>query len=172
MENKNVDLIDNTEDHLTDEQQIVLDSVSVPQQVNIKIETPSSISKDALQMNEAFELARMMYQDVLSPQLQKNEDLKRQQKETLMNNIFKILNLQFIFTYIFVFTLIVGILASSFLSISENTIISIIKFVEFYISSIVVELVSILFFIVKNVFDTSIADLIKNFDKRTRKKKQ
>lgn len=172
MENSNAEYTNDLKNDLSNDQQIVLDSVPIPQQVNIKIENTPPISKDAIQMNESFELVRIMYQDILSPQLQKNEILKRKQKITLMTNIFKILKLQFIFTYIFVFILIIGVLGSSFINISETTIHSVIKFVEFYITSIVVELLSILFFIVKNVFDTSIVDLMKNFDKRNRKNKQ
>jgi len=170
MQNDNVESINNPEENLSEEQQIVLDSVSIPQQVHIQIENAPSISKDALQMNESFELARIMYQDVLSPQLRENEALKRKQKDTLMEEIFKILNLQFIFTYIYVLVLIVGTLSSSFFKISESIIQNTFKFVEFYVTSIVVELLSILFFIVKNVFDTSIVDLMKDFDKRKRKK--
>ena len=45
-----------------------------------------------------------------------------------------------------------------------------ISFMKFYITSIIVELISILFFIVKNVFDTSIIDLFKNFDKNKEKR--
>lgn len=171
-ENNSDEKTKKSEEILSDEQQIILDSVSVPQKVNIKIKNATSISEDARQMNEAFELARIMYQDVLSPQLQKNEDLKRQQKESLMNELFKILNLQFKYTYLFVLILIIGTLTSSYINISEDTIQHIFKFVEYYVTSIVVELLSILFFIVKNVFDTSIVDLIKNFDKRNRKNKK
>ena len=141
------------ESNLSADQQIVLDSVSVPQQVNIKIETPIPISEDARQMNEAFELARIMYQEVLSPQLQENEILKRKQKDALMNELFKILKLQFEFTYIFILILILGTLSSSFIGISETIVQNIFNFMKFYITSIVVELLSILFFIVKSVFD-------------------
>lgn len=169
MKNNDVKLSEGLEKNLSDDQKIVLDSVSVPPRLNIKIENAPSISKDALQMNESFELARIMYQDVLSPQLQENEKLKREQKKELMEKLFKILSFQFIFTYAFVFILIIGTFASSFFNISENIIQNVFKFVEFYITAIVVELLSILFFIVKNVFDTSIVDLIKNFDKRKRK---
>lgn len=171
MKNNNADEVTNdSKENLSNEQQIVMDSVDIPQQVNIKIEKAISISKDAHQMNEAFELTRVMYQDVLSPQLKENEILKRSQKERLMEELFKILNLQFNWTYVFVFALIIGTLASSFINISENIVRDIFKFGEFYITSIVVELLSILFFIVKNVFDTSIVDLIKDFDKRKKRK--
>lgn len=161
----NIEVANNIEGNLSNDQRIVLDSVSIPQQLIIKVEETHSISKDAVEMNKSFELARMMYQDVLSPQLEKNERLKRKHKKKLMNELFKILKLQFIFTYIFVIILIIGTLCSSYLHISESVVQNVYKFVELYITSIVVELLSILFFIVKNVFDRSIVDLIKDFDK-------
>lgn len=169
MKTKNTDdntIIDKSLDNinLSAEQKEVLNSVKVPDELNIQINNAIPIPPESIQMNSAFELARKIYQEVLSPQLEENEKLKRHHKKILMDNIFKILKWQFIFTYIFVLILIVGILFSSFLVISENIIQYVIRFVEFYITSIVVELLSILFFIVKNVFDKSIVDLIKNFD--------
>ena len=65
--------------------------------------------------------------------------------------------------------LILSIIFSGKLDLSEKIILNLIKFIEFYITSIVVELISILFFIVKNVFDTSIVELLKGFDKRNEK---
>ena len=71
------------------------------------------------------------------------------------------------FTYVFVTIMIVGVIFSNKLHSSENIVSSTFKFVEFYITSIVAELLVILFFIVKDVFDKSVVDdLIKNFDKR------
>lgn len=148
-------------DNLSEEQKEVLSAVKVPDVVNIQISNADSMPPEAIQMNNAFELIRKIYQDVLSPQLEENEILKREQKRELMSKIFKILKWQFIFTYVFVVVLIAGALFSKKLQISENIVTSIIKFVEFYITSIVAELLAILFFIVKNVFDKSIVDLIK-----------
>lgn len=158
------------EKSISDEQQEVLKSIGVPRNLKIEIMQPKRTIEVA-EMNNTFDLVSKIYKDVLSPQLEKNEELKRQHKSSLMYNIFSLLKVQFIFTYIFVFILLVGILASKRLGISEHTIDSIIKFIEFYITSIVVELISILFFIVKNVFDKSIVDLIKNFDKQDKNKK-
>lgn len=153
-------------DNLSEEQKEVLNTVKVPDVVNIQISNAEPIPPETIQMNNAFELVRKIYQDVLSPQLEENEILKREQKRELMSKIFKILKWQFMFTYVFVTILIVGAIFSNKLHISENIVSSIIKFVEFYITSIVAELLAILFFIVKNVFDKSIVDLIKNFDIR------
>lgn len=155
--------------NLSEDQKAVLSSVNIPNKLDIKITNADSVSSETVQMNEAFELSRKLYQDVLSPQLEKNEELKREQKKELMSKIFKILKWQFIFTYFFVAIILLGSLLSGNLKISENIILNIISFVKFYITSIIVELLSILFFIVKNVFDKSIVDLIKNFDKRSSK---
>ena len=155
-----------SDETLTDEQSEVLKSFEIPNEVDVEIKLEDETKDDVEQMNEAFAIARKIYEGVLSPQLEKNEELKRNQKESLVKNLFKILKLQFWFTYIYVFILILTILFSGFLGISENLVLSIIKFVEFYITTVVAELIAILFFIVKSVFDKSIVELIKDFDKR------
>lgn len=148
------------------------------QTVNIEYDRTDedNAKSDIVEMNTYFELKRRIYENVLSPQLEKNEELKRSHKTTLMTNIFKILKWQFIFTYIFIFILLSAVVFSNIVFKLDTKIIeTIIKFIEFYITSIVVELISILFFIVRNVFDKSIVDLFSNFDgskKKTNEKKQ
>ena len=142
--------------------------ITVPEKQKVEIEKdeksdPNSI--DVIEMNVLFEMKSYIYQKVLGPELQENESLKREQKKALMNNIFKILKWQFIFTYVFVTVLLAAVLLSAFLKIEASTISTIIKFIQFYITSIVVELISILFFIVKSVFDKSIVELFRNFDR-------
>lgn len=142
--------------------------ITVPEKQKVEIEKdeksdPNSI--DVIEMNVLFEMKSYIYQKVLGPELQENESLKREQKKALMNNIFKILKWQFIFTYVFVTVLLAAVLFSAFLKIEASTISTIIKFIQFYITSIVVELISILFFIVKSVFDRSIVELFRNFDR-------
>lgn len=128
---------------------------------------------DIDEMNAYFELRQRIYEKVLSPQLEENEKLKRIHKNVLMTNIFKILKWQFIFTYLFVSALLIAVVLSNILFHLNTEIIKIIvKFIKFYITSIVVELISILFFIVQNVFDKSIVDLFKNFDDTKRRKKK
>ena len=142
--------------------------ITAPEKQKVEIEKdeksdPNSI--DVIEMNVLFEMKSYIYQKVLGPELQENESLKREQKKALMNNIFKILKWQFIFTYVFVTVLLAAVLFSAFLKIEASTISTIIKFIQFYITSIVVELISILFFIVKSVFDKSIVELFRNFDR-------
>lgn len=117
-------------------------------------------------LNAHFEMTKQMYINVLSPQLSQNEELKRTQKQELMNKIFKILKVQFIFTYSLISAAILAIIFSYYLHMSDNTITLLISLFKFYVTAIIGELIAILFFIVKNVFDKSIVDLISNFDKK------
>ena len=152
----------NENNDLTPDQEEVLRNIGIPNTVNVHIQDyfDNSIKdKDIKEMNNRFKLSQKIYEDVLAPQLEENENLKREQKRTLVDKLFKLLAFQFIVTYIFVFMLILSIIFSGKLTLSENVILNLMKFIEFYITSIVVELISILFFIVKNVFDTSIVEL-------------
>lgn len=123
------------------------------------------------EMNNFFDKRYAIYEKVLSPELKANEALKRTHKTDLMQNLFKILKVQFGFMYGFITLFLIYICASNWLNISDDVIFKIITFIEFYITSIIVELISILFFIVKNVFDKSIFDLFKNFDTKDTDKK-
>lgn len=112
--------------------------ITVPEKQKVEIEKdeksdPNSI--DVIEMNVLFEMKSYIYQKVLGPELQENESLKREQKKALMNNIFKILKWQFIFTYVFVTVLLAAVLFSAFLKIEASTISTIIKFIQFYITS-------------------------------------
>lgn len=154
-------------------------SVPASQSVNVHESNMSGINAniisdtaDVLEMNKFFKEKYAIYNDVLAPELRKNEKLKREHKTALMENVFKILSLQFKATYIFIALFIIIVTFSSMLNISENIILRILDFLQFYITSIVAELIAILFFIVKNVFDKSIVDLFKNFDKKDSKGSQ
>lgn len=120
----------------------------------------------ASELNDDFSYKQRLYENVLAPQLEKNEDLKRKQKEELTGKVFAILKWQFIATYGFVLLIILIIAASNWLKLSDTIIGRIIDFIQFYITSIIAELIAILFFIVKNVFDKSIVDLFSNFDSK------
>jgi hypothetical protein len=161
-------------DRITNEQIAAIESatknIPIPNQPEVNLEMPSSDSDMISGMNEAFAMKQRLYEKVLAPQLEENEKLKREQKTDLMNNIFIILKWQFIATYVFVLVVLIALLCSTLLGIPEKVAIEAISFIKFYITSIIVELISILFFIVKNVFDTSIVDLFKNFDKSKDKK--
>lgn len=142
--------------------------IAVPESQEVEVESDSTHDDDNAtvnEMNQFFKERYAIYQDLLGPELKENEELKRKQKKKLMKNIFRLLKYQFIATYCFVFVFILMIALNYVLHISENVIVEIAGFLKFYITSIVAELIAILFFIVKNVFDRSIYDLFKNFDK-------
>lgn len=99
--------------------------ITVPEKQKVEIEKdeksdPNSI--DVIEMNVLFEMKSYIYQKVLGPELQENESLKREQKKALMNNIFKILKWQFIFTYVFVTVLLAAVLFSAFLKIEASIV--------------------------------------------------
>lgn len=73
---------------------------------NLKLEEAKAINE----MNSFFNERYNIYKNVLAPQLEENEKLKREQKAVLMNRIFKLLKWQFIATYAFslVFILMIG----------------------------------------------------------------
>lgn len=122
------------------------------------------------EVNTRFSTVKRLYENVLAPELVKNEELKRTHKKILMKKIFSILKWQFIATYVIVFLIVVIIAVSKKLGLSDIAIKQIISFMKFYITSIVAELIAILFFIVKDVFDKSIVDLFKNFDSKDKAK--
>lgn len=103
--------------------------------------------------------------DVLSPEVSKNEDKKRTHKDKLMKMMGMFLVFQFIFTALLVGTSVVFIALCHYKEIpfDDETIKIIFTFVSAYITSVVVELIAILNYIVQKVFDTSVADLVAIF---------
>ena len=98
--------------------------------------------------------------DFLSPQISENEKSKRKHKSCLIILLTLFLVVQF---------LAVGFLSNkaisyAFISDANVDIVnSLLAFVSAYITSVVVEMIAILKYIVKNVFDTSLVDLVKIF---------
>lgn len=157
---------ENKEESLTQVVQKHNFKVPEKQHTNIINNPDKNIDTNITELNQVFNERYAIYKEVLSPQLEENEKLKRQQKTELMSNIFAFLKWQFFATYAFIFGFILIIACKTNLGISDNVIIHIFNFLKFYITTIVAELIAILFFIVKNVFDKSITDLFKNFDKK------
>ena len=156
---RNNDNIDQSNDN-NDES--LLDGYEVPPEVVVD---NLSEQEDINDMNSYFLMKKRIYEETLAPELKENEKTKRNHKDIVVNKLFKLLKWQFIATYIFTFLMITMISLSSILSISNNVLESMFSFMKFYITSILAELVAILFFIVKQVFDKSIVELFKNFDK-------
>lgn len=96
----------------------------------------------------------------LAPEISDNEKMKRIHKCILL----VLLTLFLIVQFISVYSLSEKVINYS---ISEKAVYNISKllltFISGYITSVVIELIAILKYIVKNVFDTSIAELLKIF---------
>ena len=98
--------------------------------------------------------------DILSPEISKNEQAKRIHKLALIILLTVFLIIQFFSVY--------GITNSVINygtgeNVDHEILKSLLTFVSAYITSVVVELIAILSYIVKNVFDASIAELVKIF---------
>lgn len=98
--------------------------------------------------------------DILSPQISKNEQAKRSHKVVLIILLTLFLIIQFLSVYN-----ITGSVINYGISekVDHEILKTLLAFVSAYITSVVVELIAILKYIVKNVFDTSISELVKLF---------
>lgn len=98
--------------------------------------------------------------NILSPEVLKNEKAKRHHKFILIALMIIFLIIQFRSVYVISEKVIEY-------ATNKDASVDIVKFlltfVSGYITSVVVELIAILKYIVKNVFDTSIAELVKIF---------
>ena len=103
--------------------------------------------------------------EVLSPEIKENEKKKRKHKDWLMIGMGIFLLFQFMLVAIIV-VYSGHWIVNSHLSqnpFSDSTIQLIFAFICAYITSVVVELIAILKYIVKNVFDTSITGMVNTF---------
>lgn len=98
--------------------------------------------------------------DILSPEIVKNEESKRFHKAILLTLLSAFILIQF--GSVIYFTNRVTLYAVG-KSASAEMVKILFTFLSAYITSVVVELIAILRYIVKNVFDTSIAELVKMF---------
>ena len=102
---------------------------------------------------------RILYK-VLSPEITKNENVKRIHKSILIG----LLTLFIVIQFIAVLVLSLRTFNYAFTNGSNEEIVnSFLKYLTGYITSVVAELFVILKYIVHNVFDTSITDLVKVF---------
>lgn len=98
--------------------------------------------------------------DFLSPEISKNEQTKRIHKFILIVLLSLFLIIQFSSSY----TVSIKVIDYCISNNANKEIVSgLLTFVTGYITSVVVELIAILKYIVKNVFDTSIKELIQIF---------
>lgn len=104
---------------------------------------------------------RMILMGVLAPELSKNEELKREQKKNLLGKLF--LFIAFEMLGVFVLSIIVIIAIITKVELTESLVVEMFGLLKFFITAIIGEFIAMLFFIVKNVFDTSVPDLFKMF---------
>lgn len=107
----------------------------------------------------------------LAPEVSKNEEKKREHKDKLIKYVSIFLGTQFIIIFILIMIVIVSIIAfhAKKNDFSSGTINMLFAFFGTYITSVIVELIFILKYIVVNVFDTSISALMEVFTKSNNK---
>lgn len=111
---------------------------------------------------------------ILSPQIEQNEQEKRKHKEKLIS----IVKIFLICQFFILMCLLFGIVTMTFvfhgtkndLDLSYLELLT--KFVSLYITSVVAELIAMLYFIVSNVFDTSITGLVELYKDATGNKNE
>ena len=103
--------------------------------------------------------------NVLSPEIQMNEQRKRKHKDWLMWIMGGFIFLQFVMVASMVIYSGYHIIDAQVKGtpFDNSTIKIIFTFIGTYITSVIVELIAILKYIVKNVFDTSVAGMVNNF---------
>lgn len=101
----------------------------------------------------------------LAPEISKNEKLKRKHKNKLIAYLAHFLCAQFFIMFVFIMMVLISIIVFHAMGndFSEQTEKMIFAFFGTYITSVIVELIYILTYIVKNVFDTSISGLMHDF---------
>ena len=111
--------------------------------------------------------------NTISPQIRKNEEKKRTHKTFLLVFVIAFLIIQFGFLGYLIYWIFFNIFKNHELGISfsDSTIKLIFAFISGYITSIVIELIAILKYIVKNVFDTSVSGLANTFKENSEIKK-
>lgn len=103
--------------------------------------------------------------DVLSPQVVKNEETKRIHKYILLAIVGMFIVIQFVLTF-YLISITYNFIFDTYRAkgaIDTHLINLLFTFLTGYITSVVVELIYMLKFMVQNVFDTSISDLVKLF---------
>ena len=103
--------------------------------------------------------------NTLAPQTEKNEEKKREHKDKLIKYISYVLGGQFVIIAVLVLLILISMIVFHALGndYSESVLHMIFAFFGTYIASVIAELLAMLHFIVKEVFNTSISDLMKIF---------
>lgn len=105
----------------------------------------------------------------IAPQIEENEKKKREHKTYLIKSLLRFLNFQGFALFVFIASIMFGVLYGHINrhDFSPEYLDIIFKFFLSYITSLVAEVLIILKIIVKNVFDSSISDLMKFYKDST-----
>lgn len=125
----------------------------------------SNMSMDAVRANilkEDHAAINQLMLTTLSPQLSNNEAQKREFKEKLMKYIQIVLIIQLIVVGVAFLAIIISVCLGVSHKVFIDNLDSILNFLQYYITAIIVEFIAMLFFIVKFVFDKSIVELLSN----------
>ena len=103
--------------------------------------------------------------NTLAPEVSANEQRKREHKDKLLKYVSLFLGVQFFIVFVLIMIVIIAIIVFHALEkdFSTGTIELLLAFFGSYITSVIVELICILKYIVVNVFDTSISALMEAF---------
>ena len=101
----------------------------------------------------------------LAPEITLNEQKKREHKDKLIKYLARFLVFQFAFVFIIIMTTIVSIICFHATNnpLSQGVVNILFAFFGTYLTSVAVELIYILKYIVEQVFDTSISSLTRAF---------
>lgn len=136
----------------------VVDSTDVP----IVNEKTSIDDIKAQIMKDDHDAINKLMLHILSPQLSENEMQKRRFKQDLMKYIMGVLIAQLVIVGIAFLGVYIPICFGMNNSLLDNNLNSILNFLQYYITAIIVEFIAMLFFIVKFVFDKSIVGLLSD----------
>lgn len=161
--NEDTDLTEQLRGETSEEPSFRKDDFSNPKEVQEKKNKQDSKHKKDLVDEIIDNVNKYFLIKILSPEITNNEEKKRLHKDHLIDIVKKFL----VFQFILLVLMVPGTIISTFIfhalgnDIPIDYLEMLIKFISVYITSVVVELIAMLNYIVSNVFDTSITTLVE-----------
>lgn len=143
---------------------------------NQSLDIGTSLSNVTSDIREGFDIEKEnigIIQNKLIPQLVENENQKRDLKYKMVNIITGCLIAQGLILFV-PMTAIIYVSFSPILKDNNNlnnNLSEILSFLKYFISAVIVETLTMLYYIIKKVFDSSITDMIELFKKNKKNKK-
>lgn len=139
----------------------LLQQIPVKTEVELGKEDPVNEDDEVNEKN-----SKLQTDKTIINQFKKDELQKRQFKKILLNTVCVFVGVQTVFMNGVVIFAIISFICKPnfwmFRSLNTEEMHILVSFIEFYISSTIVELLGMLFFIVKNVFDKTLKDMFEN----------